>query len=1127
MRELQKTLLNTIKPGDHPIIIVAPDNNTGNLLSSLLSDKLIPGNFESKLSGSNFFLKDIFLSDKSESKKETAKLIISENIDNKKYWGVQCSYELFNELNLGSLFHSSFFFFIYDNDPKLQHASVIDFYRNNEERVIILNADQIRAMPEVILKSLPLSPSVKLKEIGLVADEIIYPITTNLQTSNETLDHYNFLVKNSLWLRGSDVAVFLIIKDKPNKQFLTDKLNVFLHSFLSPPSITVFCPDEQSKRTVEELSGKLFESIANIQAVVQNGSLAKSLNSALRQSDASYCLIDDLSITYSPVKTVLPLLRDENLGFSIPCYAFDIQNAASDKISEIDILTIQVVPSNIALAIGDGSTQVFDEDLDDNLIIWDWAIRKTTARADGLLINAIIPGSSGSVRQSKAFAPDMYEAVVKKHLTLFQDNFFNIISSLSEHQALGESEVKALNEKINTQNSLLAHSKDELKSINELNKELQQRIAALENKKIFKLSRKLGKVKRIFFKKQTPGTRNIQRSLRFFVFMFTKAGYLIIKRLFKAVFRKLYIITEDRPIRIVYLDSGNEQPHVDNYQNWILRKLSPDVLRADYEANIGAMDTMPKISIVMPVYNPLPAFLKAAIESVMGQLYSNWELCMADDCSPNPQIAKLLEGYALKDPRIKVTIRKENGHISAASNSALELATGEYILFMDHDDLLTANCCFEVVKHINKKPDLSDIIYSDEDKIDGNGHYSVPHFKPDWAPHNLLSRNYLGHIVVVKKDLVDQVKGFRLGFEGSQDYDILLRLTELTDKIGHIPKVLYHWRIHELSAAQSEEVKPYAYIAAKKALEEALIRRNTPGEVQYLSGLRGYRILYNVIKPGKVSIIIPTKDQTNLLRNAIDSIITKTNYGDYEIIVLNNNSNTKEFFDLMDHYSKTHPTVFRCIEANFPFNFSRLMNVGVSHANGDYILFLNNDVEVIQEDWMTRMVSFAQHKNTGIVGCKLLYPDDTIQHAGVIVGLGGVAGHSFVHFHKDDAGYFNYIQSLNNYSALTAACIMFRKDIYKEVDGMDEAFEVEYNDVDFCLKVLDKGYYNVYVPDVTLYHYESATRGHPLQNKASYARHVKEMDLFISKWEKYIKHDPFYNPNLSLGVHDFGQDFSK
>jgi glycosyltransferase involved in cell wall biosynthesis len=373
---------------------------------------------------------------------------------------------------------------------------------------------------------------------------------------------------------------------------------------------------------------------------------------------------------------------------------------------------------------------------------------------------------------------------------------------------------------------------------------------------------------------------------------------------------------------------------------------------------------------------------------------------MADDCSPNPQIAKLLEGYALKDPRIKVTIRKENGHISAASNSALELATGEYILFMDHDDLLTANCCFEVVKHINKKPDLSDIIYSDEDKIDGNGHYSVPHFKPDWAPHNLLSRNYLGHIVVVKKDLVDQVKGFRLGFEGSQDYDILLRLTELTDKIGHIPKVLYHWRIHELSAAQSEEVKPYAYIAAKKALEEALIRRNTPGEVQYLSGLRGYRILYNVIKPGKVSIIIPTKDQTNLLRNAIDSIITKTNYSDYEIIVLNNNSNTKEFFDLMDHYSKTHPTVFRCIEANFPFNFSRLMNVGVSHANGDYILFLNNDVEVIQEDWMTRMVSFAQHKNTGIVGCKLLYPDDTIQHAGVIVGLGGVAGHSFVHFTK-------------------------------------------------------------------------------------------------------------------------------
>jgi GT2 family glycosyltransferase len=403
----------------------------------------------------------------------------------------------------------------------------------------------------------------------------------------------------------------------------------------------------------------------------------------------------------------------------------------------------------------------------------------------------------------------------------------------------------------------------------------------------------------------------------------------------------------------------------------------------------------------------------------------------------------------------------------------------------------------------------------------------VPHFKPDWSPDNLLSRNYFGHVVVMRKELVDSVGGFRLGFEGSQDYDIILRTTELTSKIGHIPKVLYHWRIHEKSAAQGEDVKPYAYIAAKKALEEALERRNTPGEIQYLSGLRGYRVIYDVVKHGKVSVIIPTKDQVKLLKNTIDSIIQKTSYTDYEIILLNNNSNTQEFFDFRDEYTKKYPTLFRCIEANFPFNFSKLMNIGVAESTGEYMLLLNNDVEVIAPDWMTTMVSFAQHKDIGIVGAKLLYPDDTIQHAGVLIGLGGVAGHAFTHAYKDDPGYFNYIQSVNNYAAVTAACMMCRKDVFLEVNGMEESFEVEYNDVDFCLKVLDKGYYNVYVPEVVLYHFESATRGHPHQNSASYARHVREIALFKEKWQKYIDHDPYYNPNLNRGVHDFSMDMSK
>ncbi|GBL34566.1 uncharacterized protein y4gI [Filimonas sp.] len=373
---------------------------------------------------------------------------------------------------------------------------------------------------------------------------------------------------------------------------------------------------------------------------------------------------------------------------------------------------------------------------------------------------------------------------------------------------------------------------------------------------------------------------------------------------------------------------------------------------------------------------------------------------------------------------------------------------------------------------------------------------------------------------------MDQIGGFRLGFEGSQDYDLMLRATEKTNKIVHIPKVLYHWRIHQLSAAQGEDVKPYAYVAAKKALEEALARRGLKGDVKYLSGLRGYKIDYDVTKMALVTIIIPTKDQTALLKNTIDSIMSITDYKHYEIIVLNNNSTSKEFYAWAEEYTTKYPDLIQVVEAHFPFNFSKLMNIGAGLAKGEHLLLLNNDVEIIHTDWLEIMVSYAQQKRIGAVGVKLLYPDDTIQHAGVIIGLGGIAGHSFVGAYKDDAGYFNYIQSVNNYSAVTAACLMCRKEVFNAVGGMDETFEVEYNDVDFCLKLMEAGYNNVYLPQVELYHYESATRGHPHQSKPSYERHLKEMKLFKDKWQPVIDHDPFYNPNLNLGAHDFSMNFS-
>jgi O-antigen biosynthesis protein len=607
------------------------------------------------------------------------------------------------------------------------------------------------------------------------------------------------------------------------------------------------------------------------------------------------------------------------------------------------------------------------------------------------------------------------------------------------------------------------------------------------------------------FAKISSNEGKVKSLLKFASFVLTKPGYELAKKVAKKILRKFGLFKE----------------HHFEYNEWIQEWLDPGFLNDEYQKNINTLTRLPKISIVMPVYNPPVRFLEAAIQSVIAQQYSNWELCISDDCSPNPQVRTTLSDFTEKDQRIKVHFREKNGHISANSNSALALATGDYILFMDHDDLLTPNCVFEFARHINVHPQ-DQLIYSDEDKIDDEGKYSLPHFKPDWAPDNLLSRNYMGHVIVAAKALVDKLKGFREGFEGSQDHDFLLRATELTDHIGHIPKVLYHWRIHKESVADKTSAKPYAYLAAEKALSEALLRRGTPGKVLHIpETLGGYHIQYDITSYDKVSIIIPTKDQVALLKIAIDSIISKTTYPDYEIILLNNNSASDEFFAMVKEYEQKHAAVFRCVDANFPFNFARLMNLGVAQSKGAYILFANNDIEVINGDWMTQMVSYAQRPKTGAVGVKLLYKDNTIQHAGVVLGLGGAAGHVFVNMHKDDRGYFNYIRSLNNYSAVTAACMMVRKNVYLEVGGMDETLEVEYNDVDLCLNILKHGYFNVYLPTVEIYHYESATRGHPFQSKESWTQHEHDFGIFTKKWSKWIKNDPFYNPNLSIEATDF------
>lgn len=650
---------------------------------------------------------------------------------------------------------------------------------------------------------------------------------------------------------------------------------------------------------------------------------------------------------------------------------------------------------------------------------------------------------------------------------------------------------------------------------------LQQRINRIEASKPYKLYKFINHFRNRF--KSNSFDKSSNSFFKKLLFTFGKRGRALIRKILSKIFKHLYLWTEEKKVYII--ESGSEGIDqglfADPYQRWLQLNLPTEKKIIAYKKEIWEFKKQPLFSIVMPVYNPEPAHLKAAINSILNQVYENWELCLADDCSTNPEIKVLIDEYCEKHARIKAVFRTENGHISAASNSGLAIASGDYIVLMDQDDLITLDALYQNAKIINEH-EIVDLIYSDEDKIDENGVHSYPHFKPDWSPDSLLSRNYLGHLTVFKTEIMKKIGGWREGFEGSQDYDLVLRFTEQTEAIFHIPLVLYHWRIHAASAAGGEEAKPYAYIAAKKALIEALNRRNEPGNVDFLDGFRGYSIRYDLKKASDlVSIIIPTKDQTSILKKCIESIFERSTYPNFEVILIDNNSEEQAFFDYVKSCESKYGNQFKYVQASIPFNFSTLMNLGAEQAKGNYLVLLNNDTEVISHDWIEGMLEQAQRPSIGVVGVKLLYPNNTIQHAGVVMGLGGAAGHVLVGEDRYGPGYFNYVNMQNNYSAVTAACIMIRTSVYNEVGGFDELFTVEYNDVDFCLKIREAGYNNIYIPHVELYHYESISRGHPHMTKESYERHINEVNLLKNKWMGYIDHDPCYNQNLTLGAHDF------
>lgn len=564
-----------------------------------------------------------------------------------------------------------------------------------------------------------------------------------------------------------------------------------------------------------------------------------------------------------------------------------------------------------------------------------------------------------------------------------------------------------------------------------------------------------------------------------------------------------------RKLRMSNLTSGI------SYNDWY-RKHEPRERELKIQKNFK-FDYAPKISIIVPTFNTKEEFLIDMIESVKKQSYTNWELCIADGASISEATINILKNYEKRNDRIKVKFLDKNYMISGNSNEALKMVSGDYIALLDHDDILTPNALYEIVKAINKNND-ADFIYSDEDKTDeSKTEYFDPHFKPNWSPDTFTSYNYICHFTAFSKKLMDEVGMFNPEFDGSQDYDLFLRLTEKANRIIHIPKILYHWRVHKESTAGGIGAKTYCMDAAKHALNTHLERIGIEGEAVDGLFLGSYKIQYKIQGNPKVSIIIPNKDEVDILRKCINSIIEKSTYKNYEIIVVENNSTEEEIFQYYEEI-KAEGNI-KVITWEKEFNYSAINNFGVKEADGEFLLLLNNDVEVISENWIEEMLMHAQRKDVGIVGAKLYFPDNIVQHAGIILGLGGVAGHSHKGAHRDEIGYIGRLKIVQNLSAVTAACLMVRKEIYDEVDGLDENIRVAFNDVDFCMKVSKMGYLVVFTPYSELYHYESKSRGDE-DTPEKMKRFNSEIKRFYDKWGIWIK-DPYYNENLTMIREDF------
>ena len=569
---------------------------------------------------------------------------------------------------------------------------------------------------------------------------------------------------------------------------------------------------------------------------------------------------------------------------------------------------------------------------------------------------------------------------------------------------------------------------------------------------------------------------------------------------------------EQKPKGFFHRLFHKEPEKTDDYEQWIL-KHRPDkkTLRKQKKT---VFQKKPLISIVIPLYQTPEPYLRELIDSVKAQSYENWQLCLADG-SPDDRLKGFLDRNYGKENRIVYRKLEQNGGISANTNEAVALATGEYLMLCDHDDTLEPDALYEITKAINEK-DAPDVLYTDEDKVSMDGkHYFDPNFKPDYNLFRLRENNYICHIFVVKKALTDRVGLLRTEFDGAQDYDFIFRCCEEADKVVHIPKVLYHWRCHMDSTAADPESKAYAYQAGRRAIKEHYQRMGIDASVEMTERPGWYRSYVKIQDNPKISIIIPNKDHIDDLELCLFSLTKRSTYKNYEILIVENNSEKPETFEYYKKLPDRYPKV-KVLTWEKEFNYSGINNFAAEQAEGMYLLFLNNDVEILTPQWMEEMLQICQQKDVAITGAKLYYPDDTIQHAGVVLGLGGIAGHIMCKASREDPGYFGRTVTVQEISAVTAACMMIRTEDFRNVGGFDETFQVAFNDIDLCMKVRAAGKKIVFTPYAELYHYESKSRGLEDTPEKQF-RFDKEVKAFEAKWsEQLAKGDPYYSPNLSV-----------